>query len=134
LLQRLNDDSIELIHGLKDNGQAEHLSLIVNSSRDSREVLISLLQRLVPVAEVNHIETRPCFAEIGELECFLKIRCQKNDLLEALSKLTIERPIERIIIQREISAQSLFFSKFHSFFQRFGTLSTSLSLTPVLTC
>lgn len=106
-MQRLNDDSINLIHGLKDDGHPEELSLIVNSGHDSREVLVSLLQRLVPVAQIDHVETRPDFAEIGELECFLKLRCQKDDLLEALSKLTIERPIERIVIQREVSAPSL---------------------------
>lgn len=112
LLQRLNDDSIELIHSLKDDGQPEELSLIVNSSCDSREVLVSLLQRLVPVSQVDHVETRPDCAEIGELECFLKIRCPKDDLLEALSKLTIERPVDRIVIQKEIAAPSLFFFEY----------------------
>ncbi|KAI6184402.1 Tryptophan hydroxylase 1 [Aphelenchoides bicaudatus] len=104
LLQRLSDESIELIHGLKEEGQQEELSLVVNSSHDSRDVLLSLMQKLLPVAQIDHIETRPDYAELGELECFVRIRCQKDDLLEALSKLTIERPIERIVIRKEVAA------------------------------
>lgn len=82
------------------------MSLVVNSSHDSRDVLLSLMQKLLPVAQIDHIETRPDYAELGELECFVRIRCQKDDLLEALSKLTIERPIERIVIRKEVAATS----------------------------
>lgn len=93
-----------MIHDLKDDGQIEELSLIVNSGRDSREIFICLMQKLLPVATIDHIETRPDCVKIGELEFLMKIRCQKDDILEVLSKLTIEKPVERIVIRKEIVA------------------------------
>lgn len=74
MLQRLNDDSIELIHGLKEDGRQEELSLIVNSSHDSREVLLSLMQRLLPVAQIDHVRRVQIKSEAGSV--ILYVSCQ----------------------------------------------------------
>ncbi|KAI6226226.1 Tryptophan hydroxylase 1 [Aphelenchoides fujianensis] len=100
LIQRLNDEGVSLLNSLDESKQAD-LSLIVNSQQESRGVLLSFLQRLTAAdVLIDHVETRPDHTQADELEVFAQIRCRKHQVLEALTKLCIEQPVERIFVQK----------------------------------
>ena len=64
-------------------------------------MLVSLVQRLHTLgARVNHVETRPDNAEIGELELLVQVQCNKSVLVETLTGVSVQLPIDRIVVQR----------------------------------
>ncbi|KAI6218253.1 Biopterin-dependent aromatic amino acid hydroxylase [Aphelenchoides besseyi] len=102
LIQRLNDEGVLLLNSL-DEGTYVDLSLVINSQKDSRDVLAALLHRFLSVGiQIGHVETRPDHTESDELEILAQVvRCRKSQILDALTKLCIERPVESIFIQKE---------------------------------
>ncbi|CAD5211390.1 unnamed protein product [Bursaphelenchus okinawaensis] len=100
LLNRLNDDSIELVRSATDQERLK-LSVLINSTSESRDVLVSTFQRLLAAGiEIDHVETRPDLAEPGELELFAQTQGVKSQYIDAFTKLCIEKPIDRIVLKK----------------------------------
>uniref|UniRef100_A0A914I7R2 Biopterin-dependent aromatic amino acid hydroxylase family profile domain-containing protein n=1 Tax=Globodera rostochiensis TaxID=31243 RepID=A0A914I7R2_GLORO len=96
LLQRLNDDGIELIRAASDE-RAMHLVISLHCSGDSRDVLQSALAKFSFIGlHLGHLETRPDLAHPGELEIRAQLGGKKVQFLDALTKLVKEKDIERI--------------------------------------
>ncbi|CAD5215741.1 unnamed protein product [Bursaphelenchus xylophilus] len=111
LLNRLNDDSIELVKSAEDQEKLK-LSVLINSSADSRDVLVSTIQRLLASGvEVEHVETRPDLAEPGELELFAQTTGYKAQFIEAFTKLSIEKPVERIVLKKTEPISDIWYPK-----------------------
>ncbi|KAH7714127.1 Protein CAT-2 [Aphelenchoides avenae] len=107
LLQKVNDDGIELIKEANDR-QHLGLALVINSGDDSRNVIVAAVQRLVACGiHISHIETRPDAGHPSELELFVQCEGQKPMFIDALTKLIIEKPVDRIEVRRSDEADAL---------------------------
>uniref|UniRef100_A0A915DYW4 Biopterin-dependent aromatic amino acid hydroxylase family profile domain-containing protein n=1 Tax=Ditylenchus dipsaci TaxID=166011 RepID=A0A915DYW4_9BILA len=116
LLQLLNDEGMDLIKNCSEDMNSSvdeqhnqlHLSIIINCSVESRNVLSSAMQKLLNAGiTLNHIETRPDKGR--NLFLFLRIRtfiCRlpgpQMDVFDALTKLVIDKQqvLERIQLSR----------------------------------
>ncbi|KAL7080756.1 hypothetical protein ACQ4LE_000900 [Meloidogyne hapla] len=96
LLQRLNDDSVELIKNAHEEEQL-NLLLILNCLGDSREILQSALQRFLSIGlYLNNLEIIPEIDYSEQVEMRAKLSGKKWMFLEVLTKLVVEKSIERI--------------------------------------
>ena len=98
VIEKLNDDGLELIRST-DDAKLLKLDLIINSSSDSLQILVQMIQKLTSVGiALKHIETRPDKAHPGELEILAQIETRKSLLMDVLEHLVADK-IDRIEIK-----------------------------------
>uniref|UniRef100_A0AC34G364 Biopterin-dependent aromatic amino acid hydroxylase family profile domain-containing protein n=1 Tax=Panagrolaimus sp. ES5 TaxID=591445 RepID=A0AC34G364_9BILA len=99
VIEKLNDDGLELIQSTTDIGKVLKLDLIINSKNDSTQNLVEMIQKFTASGiALKHVETRPDKANPGELEIFAQIETKKSLLMEVLDHLVADK-IDRIEIK-----------------------------------
>uniref|UniRef100_A0A7E4W081 BH4_AAA_HYDROXYL_2 domain-containing protein n=1 Tax=Panagrellus redivivus TaxID=6233 RepID=A0A7E4W081_PANRE len=97
VLEKLNDSGLDILRSA-DDGSVLRLNVIFNCASDSTVMLSAILAKFhTSGIIVNHIETRPDKAHIGELEIFANILTKRSVLLTVLDHLKTDN-IERIEI------------------------------------